>query len=64
MKHSSIAGGVQTGTAALKISMAISQKIRKQLTSRPKGYSIIPQRHVLNDVHSTMICHSQNLEIT
>ena len=43
--------GVQTGTAALDISMVISQKIRKQPTSRlsdntfghaPKGCSIVP----------------------
>ena len=66
--------GVQTCTATLEISMAISQKIRKQFTSRPnntavgyipKGCSIIPQGHVLfNYVHSSIICNSQNLKIT
>ena len=47
--------GVQTGTATLDISMTISQKIRKQPTSRPsnitfrcipKGCSIVPLGHV------------------
>ena len=65
--------GVQTGTTALYISMAISQKIRKQPPSRPsnttfgyihKGCSVLPQGHVLNYVHSSIVCHSQNLEIT
>ena len=60
-------------TVALKISMGISQKISKQFTSRhsnttfvyiPQGCSIIPQGHVLNYVHSSIICHSQNLETT
>ena len=64
---------VQTGTAPLGISMVISQKIRKQPTSRPinttfgyipKGHSIIPQGHVLNYAHSSIISHSQNLETT
>ena len=63
--------GVQTGTATLDISRLISQKIRKQPTSRPsnttfgyisKGRSIIPQGHVLNYVHS--IFNTQNLETT
>ena len=61
---------MQTCTVALETSMAISQKIRKQTTSRPsnttfgyipKGYSIIPQGHVLNYVHSSIIHNSQNL---
>ena len=47
--------GVQTGIVALDISMVISQKIRKQSTSRPsnntsgyipKGCSILPQGHM------------------
>ena len=58
---------VQTGTAALDITMVISQKIRKQPTSRQpvsgnttfgyitKGYSIIAQEHVLNYVHSSIV---------
>ena len=65
--------GVQTGAATMEISMAISQKIRKQSTSRPsnttfgyipKGCSIVPQGHVLNHVHSCVICNRQNLETT
>ena len=65
--------GVQTGTAALEISMMISQEIRKQPSSRPsnitfgyisKGCSIVLQGHVLNYVHSSFVCHSQNLETT
>ena len=47
------------------------QKIRKQSFSRPrnttfgyipKEYLIIPQGHVLNYIHSSIICNSQNLE--
>ena len=65
--------GVQIGPDPLDISMAISQKIRKQPISRPsnttfgyisKGCSIVPQARVLNHVHSSFVCHSQNLEIT
>ena len=59
--------------APLDVSVAISQKIRKQPSSRPsnitfgyisKGCSIVPQGHVLNYVHSSIVCHSQNLETT
>ena len=55
------------------ISMTISQKIKKQPSSRPsnttfgyisKGCSVMPQGHVLNYVHSSFVCHSQNLETT
>ena len=65
--------GVQAGTAALDVSMVISQKIRKQPSSRPsnttfgyrsQGCSIMPQGYVLNYVHSSIVCHSQNLETT
>ena len=65
--------GVQTGTAPLDITMAISQKIRKQPTSRlsnttfgyvSKRCSIVPQGHGFNYVHSSIVCHSQNLETT
>ena len=65
--------GVQAGTAPLDISMQISQKKWKQPASRPsntpfeyisKGCSIIPQGHVLSYVHSSIVCHSQNLETT
>ena len=62
--------GIQTCTDALEISMAISQKIRKQPTSGPnnttfgiypKDAQIIPQVYVFNYVHSSFICYSQNL---
>ena len=65
--------GVQTGTASLDISMTISQKISKQSISRPinitfgyipKECSIVPQEHVLNYVHSSIVCYNQNLETT
>ena len=61
--------GMQAGTTPLDVSVTISQKIRKQPSSRPsnttfgylsKGCSIVPQRHVLNYVHSSIVCHSQN----
>ena len=64
--------GVQAGTVPWDISMAISQKIRKQPYARPsnttsgytsKGCSTVPQGHVLNYVHKSIVCHSQNLEI-
>ena len=65
--------GVQIGIATLDIRMMISQKIRKQPSSRPsntifvyipKGISIVPQGHVLNYIHSSIICHKQSLETT
>ena len=65
--------GMQAGTASLDASVTISQKIRKQPSSRPsnttfgyidKGCSTLPQGHVLNYVHSSFVCHSQNLEKT
>ena len=67
----SLLGGMQTDTVALEISMLSSQKFRKQRTSRlriitfgyiPKGCLIIPQGHVLNYVHRSIIYHNQNLE--
>ena len=54
-------------------SMAFSQKIRKQPSLRssnttlgyiPKEFSIIPERYVINYVHSSIICDNQNLETT
>ena len=65
--------GVQAGTTALEVSVAISQKTRKQPSSRPsnttfgyisKGCSIVPQGHVLTYVHSSIVCHIQDLETT
>ena len=65
--------GIQAGITPLDVSVAISQKIRKQPSSRPsnttfgyisKGCSIVPQGHVFNYVHSSFVCHSQNLETT
>ena len=64
---------VQAGTVPWDISMTISKKIRKQPSSRPsnitfghmsKGFSIVLQGHVLNYVHSSTVCHSQNLKTT
>ena len=60
--------GVQAGTTPLDVSVAISQKIKKQPSSRPSnntfGYicSIVPQGHVLNYVHSSIVYYRQNLE--
>ena len=63
--------GMQAGTTPLDVSVVISQKIRERPFSRPsnttfgyisKGCSIVPQGHVLNYVHSSFVCHNQNLE--
>ena len=63
--------GMQAGTDFLDVSVVNSHKIRKQPFSRPsnttfgyisKGCSIVPQGHVLNYDHSSIVCHSQNLE--
>ena len=65
--------GMQAGTDSLDVNVTISQKTRKEPFSRPsnttfgyisKGYSIVPQGHVLNYVHSSSVCHNQNLETT
>ena len=65
--------GMQAGSAPLDVSVVISQKIRKQPFLRSSnitfGYisnvcSIVLQGHVLNYVHSSIVCHSQNLETT
>ena len=65
--------GVKAGTSPLDSNMIISQKISKQPSPRPsnisfgyifKGRSIVPQGHVLNYVHSNIVCYSQNLETT
>ena len=57
----------------LDISVEISQKIRKQPSSRlsnttfgyiSEGCSIVPQGHVLSYVHRSFVCHSQDLETT
>ena len=70
--HFSTDGG-NTCIAALKISIVVSQKNGNQFTSTsciitlgyiPKGCSIISQGHLLNDVHSSIICHPQDLETT
>ena len=64
---------MQAGTAPLDISVAISQKIKKQPSTRHSnttfGYmskecSIVPQGHMLNYVHSSFVSHIQNLETT
>ena len=65
--------GMKTGTTALEISMAISQKIRK-LSQDPEiplfgkypknAESYQKDIHVFNYAHSSIICHSHNLETT
>jgi hypothetical protein len=67
--------GVQTCTTTLEINLAVSLRIGNSSTSRlsyttpwyiPKGCSTIPQGHLLNYVHSGIICNSQkrnNLDI-
>ena len=67
--------GMQAGTTPLDVSVAISQKIRKQPSSvvvlilllgiyPKKGCSIVPHGHELNYVHSSFVCHSQKLKTT
>ena len=62
--------GMQACTSPLDVSVVISQKIRKQPSSRPSNTTFeyiqrmlnVPQGHVLSYVHSSFVCHSQNLE--
>ena len=65
--------GMQTCADTVEISVAVSQETGSQPTSGPsnttlghipKGRSIIPQGHLLNYVHSSIICNSQDLETT
>jgi hypothetical protein len=65
--------GVQTCTTSLEINLAVSQKTANSSTSRPsyitpgnipKRYSNIPQRHLLNYVHSRFISNNQKLQTT
>ena len=65
--------GMQAGPTPLDVSVAISQKIRKEPSSRPsnttfgymsKGCSIMLQGLVLNYVRNSIVCHNQNLETT
>ena len=60
---------VQTGTATLDISMAVSQKIQNNLPQDPpvailgiysKGVQSY-HKDMFNYVHSSIICNSQNL---
>ncbi|KAL6087039.1 hypothetical protein STEG23_022348 [Scotinomys teguina] len=62
---------IQTGATTLEISMVDSQKIANHSSSRPnyttlghipKECPVIPQGHMLNYVHSSIICNSQNLK--
>ncbi|KAL6038710.1 hypothetical protein STEG23_033145 [Scotinomys teguina] len=64
---------MQIGTTTLESSMANPQKIGNHSSSRPshttlghipKECPVIPQGHMLNYVHSSIICNSQNLETT
>ena len=66
-------GEVQTGTITLEINLAVSQKSGNSSTSRlsyttsghiPKRCPSIPQEHLLNYVHSSLIHISQKLETT
>ena len=65
--------GVQNCIATWEISMVDSQKIGNQPTPRstnntlghiPKGCAIILQGHLLNCVHSSIICNCQILKTT
>ena len=53
-EHSSIAGGSANCTDTMEISMAVSQKIGNQSTSRPKDITL---RHILK-VYSIMPQHT------
>ena len=63
--------GMQTCTANVEISVAVSQETGSQPPSRPsnstlgnlpKRCPIILQKYLFNYVHSSTICNSQNLE--
>ena len=63
--------GMQTCTTTLEISMAVSQKIGNQPTTRPsnttlghipKECSIILQGHLFSYVYRSIIYNSQNVE--
>ena len=62
--------GVETYTVTLEISVEVSEKIGTSRPSNttaehiPKGCSVIPQGHVLNNVPSSIICNCQNLDTT
>ena len=58
--------GMQTFTAPLEIHVVISHKIMKQETSRPSNTTCrwVPQGHMLDYVHNSIISNSQNLEAT
>ena len=63
--------GMQTSTTTLEISIAVSQKIGNQLTTRPSNTTLchiskrsttILQGHLFNYVYKSIFCNSQNLE--
>ena len=65
--------GVQTCTTPMEIDMAVSQNAGNQSTLKPKyttlerklnGCSILPQRQLLNYVHSSKIHNIQDMETT
>jgi hypothetical protein len=71
--HSSIAVGLQTGTTTLEINLEVPQKIGNgstwrfsytTLQNRPKRCPTMPQGHMFQYVHSSLICDSQKLETT
>ena len=62
---------VQTCTDTLEVRVVVSQKPGNEPTTRPsyttpghipKRCSVIPQGHLINYIHSNLICISQNLE--
>ena len=59
--------GLQTCTATSDINKAISQKMENQSTSGPSDTQRKHSHttgHLLNNVHSSIICNSHNLETT
>jgi hypothetical protein len=70
-EHLSIAGGIAKLSTTLETSFAVSQKTGNSSTLRPsytapeyipKRCPTIPQRHLLNYVHNSFICHNQKLD--
>ena len=70
---SSLLVEVKTSTTTLETNLMVSQKPENSCTSRPnyttlghkpKRWSNVPQRNLLNYVHSSFICNSHKLETT
>ena len=65
--------GMQTCAATVEISVVVSQETGSQPPSGPSNSTLgnipercpnILQKYLLNFVHSSTLCNSQNLEIT